>query len=603
MVNTANDKIYKGVQVLLFSFLFIYLLLRILCVDTLHDEVATYMFYFYQGDFIGENIQWDANNHLLNSFLGHILYRLFGDNFALLRLPNLMAFVLYFFATVRLTRTFTLPYLKITGLIALNTIPFILEYFGNARGYGLSLGFFTWALVHILAHLKNYSLKSLFWAYFFLGLAVSANITFVLSSLMLVGILVVYPRLNKTVSQSISKGKDLLMHLAFIGVLTPFILFGFALKKAGALYYGSLEGIWDVTGKSLSKYVLFYDADWLQFVYLFVFTVILAGIIVILRKMKVSDWLQQPVFIYSLLFFGNIVAAVGMAVFMQVNYPEDRTAMYLVILFLLISIHLIEHFPKTKWVQLGFLFFPISMLMHLSLSTSVFSPDDRLDSDFYARVKKEIKPEHSVMIYHIMNWNWPYHESHEQNKASVALFDDPNTVLTDILITKTTVLTNPAISQLYDTIAEHKPSSYIAFKRKRPMIKIPLHSTQVIEAKGNLEYANIAQFSCKEYRGKDLQISVEGHLKTIAPKNKIQLIVQTVNADGSTGRYLYYSFETCYQSQLIDNDFLHHFVIGKLDPHEKEIKVYLWNRALHLIELSDAKCTVFELKSPENESR
>ena len=603
MKSPTKDKIYKGVQVLLFSFLFVYLLLRIICVDTLHDEVATYMFYFYQGDFIGESIQWDANNHLLNSLLGHILYRLFGDHFAVLRLPNLIAFILYFFASIRLTRSFTIPYLKISGLVSLNTIPFILEYFGNARGYGLSLGFFSWALVHCVAHLQNYSLKSLFWTYFFLGLAVSANITFVLSSLMIVGMLLIYPILNKTVSQNISKSKDLILHIGFIGVLTPFILFGFALKKAGALYYGSLDGLWAVTGKSLSKYVLFYDADWLQFGYVFVFILIIFGIGFLLRKMKFGEWLQQPILIYSLLFFGNIIAALGMAVFMKVNYPEDRTAMYLVILFLLIIFHLIQYFPKTKWIQFGFVFFPISMLMHLSLNTSVFSPDDRLDSDFYAQVKEEIKPEHSVMIYHIMNWNWPYHESHEKNKASVALFDDPNTTLTDFIITKTTVLTNTSIPLLYDTIAHHEPSSYIAFKRKQPMIKIPLISTEKIQAKGNLEYANIAQFSCKEYNRKNLQISVEGHLKTIAPKNKIQLVVQTVNEDESTGRYLYYSFETTYQGQLIDNDFLHHFVIGNLDPREKEIKVYLWNRALHLIELSYAKCTVFELKSPENESR
>jgi len=276
---------------------------------------------------------------------------------------------------------------------------------------------------------------------------------------------------------------------------------------------------------------------------------------------------------------------------------------YLIILFLLLVFHLIERFRFLSWLQVAFLFFPISFATHLSLSTSVFSPDDRLNSEFYEAVKQEIDPEHSVMIYHIINWNWPYHESHSDAKASVALFDNPNTTLADIIVTKTTVLTNPDISRLYDTIAVHEPSTYIAFKRKQPMLKVPLETSEPISVNGNLMYVDFANLSVEELAGKDLQISVSGHLKTIAPKNRIQLIVQSSNKDGSSGRYLYYSFETTYQSQLIDNDFLHHFIIEDVDPQEKEIKVYLWNRGLHLLDLSNVSCTVSELKSPENESR
>ena len=104
--------------------------------------------------------------------------------------------------------------------------------------------------------------------------------------------------------------------------------------------------------------------------------------------------------------------------------------------------------------------------MSLSLHTSVFSPDDRLNDEFYETVKKEISPSNSIMIYKIINWNWPYHESHTSVKASVAQFNNPNDTLADMIITKTTVLTNPMIPVLYDTIAVHTPSTYIAFKRK-----------------------------------------------------------------------------------------------------------------------------------------
>jgi hypothetical protein len=603
MTGQVNDKIYKGVSILLFSFVFIYLLLRIIFNETLHDEVATYMFYFYQGDYMGDTILWDANNHLLNSFIGNLLYQFFGDNIPVLRLPNLVAFVIYFFGTVQLTKGFKTPFLKITSLVALNSIPFIMEYFGNARGYGLSLGFFVWGLVHLLRYFNSFSLKPLFFTYLFMGLAVSANLTFVNSCLLILGATILAPFFNSKKRPRNIRIKEWLMHLLFVLGLTPFILFGFALKETGALYYGSLDGIWDVTGMTLSKYVLFIYDDWLRFVFIAIFIGFLIYVVSILRKNKLSNWFSQPYLIFNYLFFGNLLGILVLAFVFEVNYPEDRTGMYLVILFLLIVFQLLESFSIGKWAQLCLLFFPITFALNLSLHTSVFSPDDRMNNEFYAKVKSHVEPEHSLMIYRILNWNWPYHESHEDEKASVGLFYNENSTIVDILVTKTTMLTNPDISRLYDTIAVHPPSTYIAFKRKQPMAKIPLDSTELISVSSNAEFVNIGSVIYNDLGCQHLQLSVEGRLKTTEKKNKIKLVLEAKNKDGSSARYYYYSFETTYQSQLIDDDFLHHFVLEDVGADEKEIKVYLWNRGLHSVELTNARCILTELKTPENESR
>lgn len=601
MTTTRADNIHRRIAWILFLFLLVYLTLRCFLLDTLHDEVATYMFYFYQGDFWGETIQWDANNHLLNSAIGHVLYKLFGDHFGILRLPNLIAFIAYFWAAYRLTYAFRIPWLKTTGLLALTTIPFIMEYFGNARGYGLSMGFFGWALVHALNHLKNYSLKSLFYTYFFLVLAVSANLTLLNTGGLIALIFFIYPMFNKTDGRVI--WKEGVLHFGFGLALVPFALFGIALKHAGALYYGSLNGLWEVTGKTLSRYVLFLDADILLYAWLALFALIFVAAFLLLKRLSFPNWLREPAVILGVIIFGNLLIYVFLAKVMEVNYPEDRTAMYLIPVFLLLLMHLIESFPAFRMVQWLFLLFPVSMIWHLSMETSVFSPDDRLNSDFYAEVKKEIQPGNSIMIYHIMNWNWPYRESHFEEKASVAQFDNPNSTLVDILVTKTTVLTNPDVPRLYDTIAYHPPSTYIAFKRKQPMIREFLLITERKSEGGNLEYAGLEPISVESYAGKNLQLTVKGHLKTIAPYNKIQLVVETQEASGTPVRRYYYSFETTFQSQLIDDDFIHHFTLEELSPEEKQIKVYLWNRALHLIEIRDFQCTLFELIAPENGTR
>ena len=564
--------------------------------DTLHDEVATYMFYFYHGDFWGENIQWDANNHLLNSFIGHLLYRLFGDHFGILRLPNVLAFIAYFWATYRLTSLFHVKWLKITGLLALNTIPFMMEYFGNARGYGLSMAFLAWALVNALSHLKNYSLKSLSYTYFFFILAVSANLTLLNTAGLTALLFFLFPLFGKPEGRIM--WKEWVLHIGFGIALLPFVLFGMALRETGALYYGSLDGLWEVTGRTLNRYVLFCDADYLRFIWLGVFSLLISAAIILLRRLSFRDWIRDPAVFLGVLFFGNLTIYEILAKVALINYPEDRTAMYLIPVFLLLLMFLIEHFPKTQVLQLSFLFFPASLLWHLSLDTSVFSPDDRMNSAFFAEVKKEISPEHSIMIYHIMNWNWPYQESHYTEKASVAQFDNYNSTLVDILVTKTTMLTNPEVPRLYDTLAHHPPSTYIAFKRKHPMIRAFLSKSASVRQKGYQEYVGLEPVNCGDYSGKNIQLSAKGHLKTVAPYNKIQLIVETVDENGSRIRYYYYSFETTYQGQLINDDFLHHFTIEDLAPEEKQIKVYLWNRALHLLEIEDFECTLFELIEP-----
>jgi len=575
--------------------MFIYLLLRIIFNEPLHDEIATYIFYIYQGDYMGETIQWDANNHLLNSFLGHQIYKVFGDNMALIRMPNLAAFVLFFFGTIRLTRELKTKYLNILALVALNTIPFYMEYFGNTRGYGLSFGFLVWGIVYFNDFLRSRKTSKLFLAYLFLLLTVSANLTLVNSCF----IIIVTAIGSSFFSKQMSFGKhfkEWLIHFLFLASLYPFIKYAFELKERGALYYGSLDGIWDVTGKTISKYTLFYDEDWLRFAYIFMFAIFLVYIIIYLKKTNRFEWFNEPKLLYALLLFGNITAILAMAFLMDVLYPEDRVGFYLIPLFLLLFFHFLDDIKIGKWLQYTLLFFPISFAFHLSLHSSIFSPDDRINQDFYKKVKAELTPQSTIQIYRILNWGWPYAESHVKEKASVALFEDANSTLPDILITKTTVLTNPKILELYDTIAYYKPSTHIAFKRKKPLERDSLFTIKGSNSKGENEFYDLVTTDISSYPNKDLVVSVSGHLKTYQKNNKLILVLASKRKDGSQNRYLYYTFETVYQGQLINDDFLHHFMIENVEPEETEIKVYLWNRNFHTFKISNISTTVYELK-------
>lgn len=595
MTIRKEDRIYKGATILLFTFLTAYLAIRVFTTETLHDEVATYIFFFYHGDYIGEHIQWDANNHLLNSFIGHQLYKVFGDNFAILRLPNFLAFILYFWGCNAFLKGVKRQSLRFIGLLALTTIPYTLEYFGYARGYGLSMGFLIWALVYLNKYIGTLKVRSLALTYLFALLSVSSNLTLISVSGIIAGIAIYVALFSTEEKPKTSTAGQWFFHILFFLALLPFVYFALALKKGGALYYGSLEGLWDVTGKSLSRYVLFMDSDYLMFPIAVLLLVFLFYWVSLIIKRKWNDLFSSELDILSVLLFGSLIGSTLLAIILKVNYPEDRAAMYLIPVFILLFIYILDQIKVGSWLQFSLLFFPVTLITHLSIETSVFSPDDRMNEAFYLQVKKHIKPEHSIMIDPIMNWNWPYQESHQDVKASVAQFNNINTILNDILVVKTTKLTNIEIPKLYDTIALHDPSDYIAFIRKLPTKKTATDTIYTDPYSGQNEFVDLATFDSEDLCKGHNEVRVEGHIKSYDDKNKILLIVQSAAEDG-TGHYLYYDFGTCFQGQKIDDSFRHNFVLEDIYPHEKQIKVYLWNRGSHHVELKDVRCILSEIK-------
>jgi hypothetical protein len=596
-----QSKFEKGITISLFLFVFCYLLIRVFYNETLHDEIATYMFYIYQGDFKGEAIVWDANNHLLNSFIGNKLYPIFKDNISLYRLPNLFAFVLYFFGLRELLKELKTKNLRLIALISFCSLTIIIEYFALCRGYGLSLGFFIYGLVYLRKYLKNQQLSALLLTYLFLILAISANLTFIVTSLMIFVIVCLGQLIQFSSIQKRQHFIRLLIHILFLLLLFPFIKFSFDLKEHGALYYGSLEGIWDVTGKSLNEYILFLKDDSLIYLYAVLFIVLIYFLIKRLFNIKLKDYFTDQFIIYAVLFFGNLVAILFLANVLNVNYPEDRTAFYLVIPFLLMLFYFIDQFKLTQKIQYLFLIFPIIFLFHLNIHSSAFSPEQRMTDLVYNKVKAQIKSSESLMIYQTMAWNWPFKESFQKEKSSVYNISNPDAILTDYIITNTDKFTNKNILDYYDTLVYDQANTYIAFKRKVPLKKELLYTSSP------LSYGNLAQEfitileedSLNRFCGKALQISVAGKLETYQPKNKIQLVLQTFNKKNQVTNNFYYSFETTFQGKLINDTFLHHFIFEKITKDDELLKVYLWDRKNESVKLTNANCKFYEIKNPK----
>jgi len=123
-----------------------------------------------------------ANNHFLNTLLTKFFYALAGPSEFALRLPNLLAYVVFLiFAFLLLERFVESRLLVVCGFLLLNLNPYVLDFFSLSRGYGLSLGFLMAGLYFFFSFLeettsaKQGGLRDLYLSLTAVSLAVLSN--------------------------------------------------------------------------------------------------------------------------------------------------------------------------------------------------------------------------------------------------------------------------------------------------------------------------------------------------------------------------------------------------------------------------------------------
>lgn len=390
--------------------LFLYVVLRSFLVEPIHDELATLFHYIDYGTYWGRGMTIDANNHLLNSFLGKICYSIFGDHIWAIRLPNVLSFLLFFYSVYRISRYLKIRYLRYVFLIAMTCIPYILDYFGYCRGYGMSMAFMLFSIYLLL----SINIQFKFWKtalmLFSLLLCCYANLNLMVTAGLILGYLGV-----KLLILGYKTGKYtqflqfLMLGVLFLAGLYIPIKFAFLLRDNGALYYGSKAGLWLTTGATLSKVVLFTKAIGIKYVIL-IFLVFIVGSSVLLWKHKgAKHFFEQPATLWSGLIFGNLIAIVLMRWLFGVNFPEDRVGMQLIFFFIGATLFALADFPRIAKIGFVFLVFPIVGGSAFNFNTSVFSPDDRMEqSDFNAYVKN-VPSNTSSALYMTQQLTYAYH--------------------------------------------------------------------------------------------------------------------------------------------------------------------------------------------------
>jgi hypothetical protein len=144
----------------------------------------------------------------------------------LLRLPSLLAGVLYLWVVFRIARRWFgdgLPMLAVIGLLTLN--PLVVDSLSEARGYGMALACWMWALELMLESVESFSVPKLNLSAMFLGLSVAATLAFAAPAVALLAVFLVWSR-----GAAASRGWRLA--LPQVVFLTAFLLLAIPLNHA-----------------------------------------------------------------------------------------------------------------------------------------------------------------------------------------------------------------------------------------------------------------------------------------------------------------------------------------------------------------------------------
>ncbi len=154
---------------------FALLIVKALKMPVTNDETPTAVaYYHYTAWQIMMFPEQEPNNHILNTLITKCFISCFGNTQLIIRLPNLLAFLVYGFAIYRIVRRIpgegSLYFLPVVLLYVSN--PFMVSFFALCRGYGISCAF---ALLSASFMLEGYHNKKsgMVWVAFFLAILAS----------------------------------------------------------------------------------------------------------------------------------------------------------------------------------------------------------------------------------------------------------------------------------------------------------------------------------------------------------------------------------------------------------------------------------------------
>lgn len=343
----------KKVFGLLSGVIFLYLVIKAAIMPFVLDEATSFVEFVHMGweYIIPGNARWTTNNHLLNSLLMWISYRCFGSSEFALRLPNVLAFIVYAFAVFKLMKHLNNRLLRWLFVIGLLSPLYIIDFFAMARGYGLSFAFALLAFALWLETLDNQ--KRYIWAEFSLFLAVAANLNF----------LYVWPAwwvlslIRDAFVLRYSVKKIVFLRFISTALLSVHIAYGIILKHNFTFDLGLQSGYL----RTLKSHLYFCYAslgNWALGLLIAFAGILVIGFLLKRKELRAFSWFFPGIITLTVAtyVFGNLLV--------QLPLPAGRIGLYLYLLWFPAMVFIVDAFDKKTGLILAL---PIAGLVLVSM--------------------------------------------------------------------------------------------------------------------------------------------------------------------------------------------------------------------------------------------
>jgi len=587
-----------------FVAVFSYVILRAIYVPICNDETVSFFSYISDGHFIPfyNAPDFSANNHVLNSLFSWIFYRFFGPNAFALRLPNVLAFLLYGVYAYKYARLFKSNALQYVAFLALVLSSYyFLDFFSLSRGYGLSYAFFMASFYHLIQ--ANSGIKTRFnllLSFLFVSLAVLANLGFLISYCIwwffAVLILLRQKRSAKTVLFALLPS----VPLGF------FVSLSLRIKEAGELYHGQ-----ETLGRSLwtliTRLLPIQNYTQLYIVLGFISFMLMLAIWLVIKKgiFKVAEIHVAVGFLA-----GNIFGALLLHVGFDVPFPSSRTSLHWFLCFLLLLPQLGQFASgAVRKIALASASICIVLLGFYSLknantkiSAEYFWNKDQIPTSFYTKIEAiqnaekrqlSIATQRTYTTYNLAFLN----AAHPSSILSLGKeFKTDPKMLADVCIANVTEF--PELLKAYAVLEEDSSSGLSLLQRKTFLKREGIDASQ--KSFSNMQDDFIALHTgpisaqTSNICQVDFNVQVLGEVE---PYNGLLF----VSLDDSLGNQVYYEhFRTWFflADKNAKRQIVFNCIIEEVPKNAHRISVLLWNLNHQKLQKVESEVVVKQLFGP-----
>lgn len=338
-IQTPKINWYEACCILIGTAAFIYTCIRAYDLSITHDEALTYLVHAQNSvkGILMQGGRYPANNHLLNTLLIRLFSGFFGSSELIIRLPALLGHILYLIAAFGTLKLFLKGKKLVAGFALMASNPFLLDLFSCGRGYALGLGFML-ASIYCL----------------FVGKNVRSVIMATLSVFSVAAFFPAYTAIVVLiVALSFRWNRPKILLPVILSALCLSLAYNASIAKKiliDAKGVGGTGGVWQDTVMSLLNCVLSYKGSESPALLAMAgaliavsFILALVAVFYVIKRRGASEPCDRYL-VSAFALLGIIFLVIETQSFLfKVRYPTDRTAVYLIPLYLILVLLLWDH--------------------------------------------------------------------------------------------------------------------------------------------------------------------------------------------------------------------------------------------------------------------